>query len=90
MTSESKVHSVANEISTLNEIRLSKDLSVQALASRIGIERSALHRLLFTPGREPRDRTLYKIRQFLEKWEREKREGEKRTRPTRRRVRASA
>jgi len=53
---------VAQEIVELNRIRLEEDLSVPVLASAIGIERSALHRLLFTPGREPRDRTLHIIR----------------------------
>ena len=75
---------MAHEISELNQIRLEADLSVQQLADDIEfvtghrIERSALHRLLYTPGREPRDRTLHKIRQYLE---------EQRRAPKRRRAR---
>lgn len=66
------MHSAAQEISEiirLNTIRLEEDLPVAELAKAIGLERSALHRLLFEQGREPRDRTLHKIRKFLERYD---------------------
>lgn len=66
--SREAVH-VAAEISELvevNQIRLDEDLSVSQLAEQIGIDTSTLHRLLFTPGRTPYDRTLHKIRRFLD------------------------
>jgi len=57
---------VAKEIAQLNQIRLDEDLSVATLAQGIGIDASTLHRLLFIPGREPWDRTLHKIRRYLD------------------------
>ena len=57
---------MANELAELNRIRLEEDLSVATLAAGIGVDTSTLHRLLFTPNREPYDRTLYKIRRFLD------------------------
>lgn len=57
---------MANEIAELNQIRLNDDLSVATLADEIGIDQSTLHRLLFLPGRKPWDRTLHKIRRFLD------------------------
>jgi len=59
------VHGVTKEIAELNQIRLEDDLSIPALAEAIGLEPSTLHRLLFTPGRKPYDRTLFKVRRFL-------------------------
>ncbi len=60
---------MAKEIAELNQIRLDEDLSVSTLAQGIGIDQSTLHRLLFTPERKPWDRTLHKIRRFLEQRE---------------------
>lgn len=57
---------MVDEIAQLNAIRLNEDLSVATLADRIGIDASTLHRLLFRPERKPWDRTLFKIRKFLD------------------------
>jgi len=64
--SQEGVRTLANEIAELNRIRLDEDLPVATLAQGIGIDQSTLHRLLFTPDRKPWDRTLHKIRRFLE------------------------
>jgi hypothetical protein len=56
---------VVKELAELNRIRLDEDLSIATLALGIGIDPSALHRLLFLPNRQPWDRTLHKVRRFL-------------------------
>jgi transcriptional regulator with XRE-family HTH domain len=54
------------ELVELNRIRLDEDLTYEQLADAIGIERTTLIRLLRTPGREPFDRTLHKVRRYLD------------------------
>jgi transcriptional regulator with XRE-family HTH domain len=55
------------ELQELQRIRLDEDLSYEELADRIGLkDNSTLHRLLNNPDRIPFDRTLHKIRRFLE------------------------
>jgi secreted Zn-dependent insulinase-like peptidase len=52
--------------SQLNQIRLEEDLTYSALAAHIGLrEHSGLHRFLNSQKRQPTDRTLHKIRRFL-------------------------
>jgi AraC-like DNA-binding protein len=58
---------VANEIAEVNGIRLRDNLSVPEIAREMGLEPSTLHRALKTPGREPRDTTLYQIREWLKR-----------------------
>jgi transcriptional regulator with XRE-family HTH domain len=55
------------ELTELNRIRLEEDKSYESLAEEIGIgDTSTLYRLLNQPEREPQDRTLYKIRKYLD------------------------
>jgi DNA-binding Xre family transcriptional regulator len=67
-----------SELAEVNQIRLDEDLSVAQLADQIGIDTSTLHRLLFSPGRKPYDRTLHKIRRFLDGRNSRKRTGRRR------------
>lgn len=61
-------HAIAEQLAELNRIRLERDLTYEQLADEIGdIDPSALHRLLNQPGRRPIDRTLFKIRRYLER-----------------------
>ncbi len=53
------------ELIELNQIRLEEDLLYSELAARIGMEVTSLNRLL-RGERGPRDRTLYKIRRYLD------------------------
>jgi transcriptional regulator with XRE-family HTH domain len=55
-----------NELAQLNELRLEEGLTYEALAEMVGIEASTLHRALRHPDRRPYDRTLHKIRRFLD------------------------
>jgi transcriptional regulator with XRE-family HTH domain len=57
---------MVNELVELNQIRLDEDLTYETLAGAIGIERTTLLRLLSSPNRRPMDRTLHKIRRYLE------------------------
>jgi hypothetical protein len=62
------------EIAELNQIRLDRDLTHEQLAELIAqanpgvepVDPSTLHRLFSNPEREPFDRTLHKIRRFLD------------------------
>jgi transcriptional regulator with XRE-family HTH domain len=54
------------ELLELNRIRLDEDLTYEELAEAIGIERTTLLRLLQSPNRKPYDRTLHKIKRFLD------------------------
>lgn len=54
------------DLSEVNRIRLERDLTYEQLAEQIGIDSSALFRLLNEPARKPHDRTMFKIRRFLE------------------------
>lgn len=53
------------ELLDLDQIRLDEDLTYQALAERIGISHTILVRALHRTT-EPRDRTLHKMRRYLE------------------------
>jgi transcriptional regulator with XRE-family HTH domain len=55
------------EVVELNRIRLDEDLTYEQLAEAIGIERTTLIRLLRVPDREPFDRTMHKVRRYLER-----------------------
>ena len=55
-----------SELLQLNRIRLERDLSYGRLASLIGLKRQTLFRLLSQDGCTPHDRTLYKIKKFLD------------------------
>ncbi len=61
----------------VNRLRLEEDLTYLDLAEQIGINASALHRIL---NRQvaPMDRTLFKIRRFLEQHEAAKRPAKRR------------
>jgi hypothetical protein len=50
----------------LNRIRLDDDRSYASLAADIGVDPGALHRFLNEDDREPWDRTLHKIRRYLD------------------------
>jgi predicted DNA-binding protein (UPF0251 family) len=59
--------SVIAEIAELNQIRLDEDLTLEQLAGEIGdIDASTLSRLFDDAERKPLDRTLHKIRRFLD------------------------
>lgn len=53
------------DLQRLNSYRLRKDLSFRALGELTGIPHRTLATLLTTPGAKPFDRTLFKIREFL-------------------------
>lgn len=53
-------------IAEINQIRLDEDLSYEALAQRVGITTKTLHRVITRRERNPYDRTLHKIRKFLD------------------------
>lgn len=54
------------EIVELNQARLEDDLTYQVLADRIGLDDGHLVRLLNGATPHPHDRTLHKIRRFLD------------------------
>jgi transcriptional regulator with XRE-family HTH domain len=60
---------MTNELLELNRIRLDEDLTYEDLAERIGIDRTTLLRLLQQPNRGAHDRTLHKIRRYLDQRE---------------------
>lgn len=57
---------MANELLELNQVRLEDDLTYEELGESIGVDPSVLNRLLNLPNRKPHDRTLFKIRRFLD------------------------
>jgi hypothetical protein len=71
------------EIAELNQMRLDRDLTLEALAELIAaanpgvdpVDASTLHRLFNNPEREPFDRTLHKIRRFLDAQRKPTRKG---------------
>jgi transcriptional regulator with XRE-family HTH domain len=63
------------ELVALDQVRLTEDLTYDALAAQVGIDSGALHRILNGKS-DPYDRTLHKIRQFLDG-----RKGAKRKKP---------
>ena len=55
------------EIKKLRQIRLDEDLTLPELANQIGdVNASTLSRLFNDGSRKPYDRTLHKIRRFLQ------------------------
>lgn len=60
-------------VDELNRVRLDGDYSYAELATRIGIDPGGLHKLLNGKSEQPYDRTLFKVRRFLEKHESTKR-----------------
>jgi DNA-binding Xre family transcriptional regulator len=55
------------EIRELNEVRLERDLTYRELADEVGISFSQLHHLLNSPKPpDVNDRTLFKLRRYLE------------------------
>lgn len=64
--------SAQTEADALNRIRLDEDLTYEQLAELIrqsgagDVDPSVLHRMLNTPDYKPFDRTLHKIRRFLD------------------------
>jgi len=66
------------DLAALTQLRLEEDLSYADLGELIGIDAGALYRILNGQS-DPIDRTLFKIRRFLEKRESPRR-------PARRRV----
>lgn len=56
-----------DEVAELNQIRLDEGLTFAELADQIGdIDVGTLHRVLRHPDRKPFDRTLHKLRRFLD------------------------
>ena len=55
----------AADVAALNQLRLEDDLTYADLGEQIGIHSGALYRILNGQS-EPIDRTLFKIRKFLE------------------------
>ncbi len=58
----------ADDLAAVNQIRLEDDLSYAELADHIGVHPGALYRILNGQS-DPIDRTLFKIRTFLENYE---------------------
>jgi transcriptional regulator with XRE-family HTH domain len=54
------------ELERLNQHRLDNDLTYKELAAQVGISDKALYALLQEHSSQPFDRTLHKIRKFLE------------------------
>jgi DNA-binding Xre family transcriptional regulator len=59
---------MVNELHELNQNRLDKDLTYRELSRRVGITVARLHSILNSPSNRVRlrDRTLHKIRLYLE------------------------
>ncbi len=62
----------------LNQVRLSEDLTYAELGEQIGIDGGALHRILNRQA-EPIDRTLFKVRRFLD----QRKSADQSTKPSR-------
>jgi transcriptional regulator with XRE-family HTH domain len=56
------------DLIALNQVRLEEDLTYGELGEQIGINGAALHRILNGQS-DPIDRTLFKIRRFLDEHE---------------------
>lgn len=67
----------ATDLEALNQLRLEEDLTYSDLGELIGIDAGALHRILSGQS-EPIDRTLFKIRRFLDTREAGKRPAKRR------------
>jgi hypothetical protein len=57
---------MTTELLQLAALRLDEDLTYRELAEHIGVDHTALFRLLNTPSARPNDRTLHKIRRYLD------------------------
>lgn len=53
-------------ISRLNQIRLDDDLSYAELAKQVGIDPGGLYKILNDRSARPYDRTVHKIRRYLD------------------------
>jgi predicted DNA-binding protein (UPF0251 family) len=60
------VDELADELAELNQIRLDDDLTWDELGEQVGVDGPTLHRLVKQPDRKAFDRTMHKIRRFLE------------------------
>jgi plasmid maintenance system antidote protein VapI len=56
-----------NEVLELARIRLEEDLSYRALGEAIGLPERTITRILTTPNPRLYDRTLFKIRRYLDR-----------------------
>lgn len=54
------------ELAELNQIRLAEGLTYRELADLVGLSFRTVHQLLNAEAPQPFDRTLYKIRRFLD------------------------
>jgi DNA-binding Xre family transcriptional regulator len=63
-----KIAIVLNEVLELNRIRIDRDLTYEDLAREIhGVTRQAIYRILNTPNPKMHDRTLAKIRKYIDR-----------------------
>jgi predicted transcriptional regulator len=65
------------ELLELNRIRLDDDLTYEELGERIGVSHTVIVRAMNNKT-EPRDRTLHKMRRFLEAHKQQKAKGRRR------------
>ena len=56
------------DLAAVNDLRLEDDLTYADLGARIGIDGGALYRILNGQS-DPIDRTLFKIRRFLDQYQ---------------------
>lgn len=66
-------------VDALNQVRLDEDYSYAQLAQQIGVDPGGLHKLLNGKSEQPYDRTLFKVRRFLEKRDTTKRPPARKT-----------
>jgi transcriptional regulator with XRE-family HTH domain len=69
-----------SELLELQRIRLDEDLTYRELGDLVGVNRMTLYQLLNDPDTQPYDRTLHKIRRFLDS--RREKPAPRRRRPT--------
>lgn len=79
---------VGDEIAQVNRIRLDEDLTFEALAGQIrevvngGMDVTVLYRALMKPDYKPYERTVHKLRLFLEAHEARAKRKRTRRRPS--------
>ena len=61
------VHTMLMEVIELNRLRLEKNLTYERMADGIGITRPTLYRILRNPDARMHDRTMYRVRRYLNK-----------------------